>query len=358
MSELRSQQLVQHSHGMERWEAANTASDDGVPRVVADEGHCRREPDTDVMICDATSSEVEMVRRLERTGRFRVLRATPDLPPLAMGAMAGDIAVGVAIDVETTGLNVGSAEVIELGMVRFGYDRRDGRILGAIDSFSGLRQPWSPIPAEVTRLTGIDDAMVAGQEIDADEVAGFVRDVDLVVAHNAWFDRPFAEARWAAFSRLPWACSCTEVGWAQEGYDGAKLGHLLMQAGWFHPAHRAVDDARAILHLLSLPLPTSGRTGLSALLERASAPAWRVWAERAPFALKDVLKRRAYRWSNGDSGLPRSWYRDLPEEAVDAEVEFLLEHVFHDGEGGPRVVSTTALDRFTLRAGVTGRRSA
>jgi len=82
-------------------------------------------------------------------------------------------------------------------------------VAGVLDRFSGLRQPWSPIPATVTRLTGIDDAMVAGHEIGCDAVAAFLRGVDLVVAHNARFDRPFVEARWPVFSRLSWACYCT-----------------------------------------------------------------------------------------------------------------------------------------------------
>ncbi len=303
------------------------------------------------------ASEPEMVRHLEATACFKVLRAVPDLPPADVDALPGaPLGVGVVLDVETTGLRVTTAEVLELGMVKFVYDR-DGWVVGVLDRFSGLRQPWSPILATVTRLTGIDDAMVAGHEIDGDAVAAFLRGVDLVVAHNARFDRPSVEARWPVFSRLSWACSCTEVGWADEGFDGAKLGHLLMQAGFFHTAHRAVDDAQATLHLLALPLPTSGRSGLASLLDRAQAPISRVWAERAPFEAKDVLRARGYRWSPGARGLPRSWYRDLHADVVDVEVAFLERAILGDG-ASPRVVPISALDRFTDRAGATRGRSA
>ncbi len=304
------------------------------------------------------SSEPEMVRVLEGTARFKVLRSVPDLQAVDLATISrDDLGIGVVIDLETTGLGVATAEIIELGMVKFAYDRRDARLVGIVDRFSGLRQPWSSIPAEVTKLTGIDDAMVAGHEIDGDDVVAFVRDVDVVVAHNARFDRPFAEARWPTFSRLPWACSCTGVEWRAEGFDGARLGHLLMQSGYFHAAHRAVDDALATLHLLALPLPTSGRSGLSALLERARVPTWRVWAEGSPFEAKDLLKKRGYRWSPGGGGLPKSWYRDLPEDGVDAEVSYLEHTVL--GEGArPTVVPVSARDRFTNRAGATRPRSA
>ncbi len=315
-------------------------------------------PGWDAVVGRGASSETEMVHVLEGTARFKVLRSVPDLPTIDLATISrDDLGIGVVLDLETTGLGVAFAEIIELGMVKFAYGRRDDQLVGVVDRFSGLRQPWASIPAEVTRLTGIDDAMVAGHEIDGDDVAAFVRDVDVVVAHNARFDRPFAEARWPTFSRLPWACSCTGIEWGTEGFDGARLGHLLMQSGFFHAAHRAVDDAQATLHLLALPLPTSGRSGLSALLDLARVPTWRVWAERSPFEAKDVLKGRGYRWNPGGGGLPRSWYRDLHEDDVDAEVAYLERAVM--GEGArPTVVPISARDRFTSRAGATRAKSA
>jgi hypothetical protein len=45
----------------------------------------------------------------------------------------------------------------------------------------------------VTALTGITDEMVAGQRIDEAVVSAFVKDAVIVIAHNAGFDRKFAE---------------------------------------------------------------------------------------------------------------------------------------------------------------------
>jgi DNA polymerase-3 subunit epsilon/CBS domain-containing protein len=63
----------------------------------------------------------------------------------------------VVIDTETTGLDPRKARVIELAAVRLSAGK-----LVARDSFRQLLRPADqPIPAETTRIHGIDDAMVA-----------------------------------------------------------------------------------------------------------------------------------------------------------------------------------------------------
>jgi hypothetical protein len=97
--------------------------------------------------------------------------------------------------------------------------------------------------AEVTALTAITDEMVAGQRIEA----AFVADAVIVIAHNAAFDRKFAERYWTIFERKSWGCSATEIEWRKHGFEGSRLGYLLNGAGFFHHAHRAVDDCHACL---------------------------------------------------------------------------------------------------------------
>jgi DNA polymerase-3 subunit epsilon len=75
----------------------------------------------------------------------------------------------------------------------------------------------------------------------------------------------------------------------------------------------------------------------------------RLWAEQSPFELKDALKRRGYRWSDGADGRPRSWYVDLDESRLDDEIAFLRTEIYLR-EAEPSVQTLTALDRFSIRA--------
>jgi len=60
-----------------------------------------------------------------------------------------------------------------------------------------------PTPLEVTKITGITGAMVVGHRIDEAAVAAFVADANIVIAHNANFDRKFAEGLRPAFIDKP-----------------------------------------------------------------------------------------------------------------------------------------------------------
>ncbi|UPK35149.1 3'-5' exonuclease [Bradyrhizobium sp. 186] len=287
-----------------------------------------------------------MAEVLARSNDYRVLRrlARREIFTPSNGASTR---TGILIDVETTGLDQQKDEVIELGMVKFDY-LADGRIVGVRDVFSSFNEPSAPIPSEVTALTGITDGMVAGSRIDGNVVSSFVEDAVIVIAHNAGFDRKFAERYWPVFQRKAWGCSATEIEWRKHGFEGSRLGYLLNGAGFFHQAHRAVDDCHALLEILDFQLST-GSPALAVLLEQARKKKMRVWAEQSPFDLKDALKRRGYRWSDGSDGRPRSWFIDVEESQLDAEIAFLRAEIYlRDIE--PRLQVLTAFDRFSIRS--------
>jgi DNA polymerase-3 subunit epsilon len=95
-------------------------------------------------------------------------------------------------------------------------------------------------------------------------------------------------------------------------------------------------------------LPTTGARALAVLLESARKKTVRIWAEQSPFELKDSLKRRGYRWSNGTDGRSKSWYVDVRESALDTELAFLRTEIYlRDVE--PRLQTMTAFTRFSSR---------
>jgi hypothetical protein len=85
-------------------------------------------------------------------------------------------------------------------MVKFTY-LPDDRVGQVTDVFSSFNQPENPIPSEISDLTGITDEMVLGHQIDPEAVASFVADAGIVIAHNANFDRKFAERYWPLFEQ-------------------------------------------------------------------------------------------------------------------------------------------------------------
>jgi len=296
---------------------------------------------------EADSSLAEMAERLAKSADYRVLRRLVHRET-STRITGQSTKTAILLDVETTGLDQQKDEIIELGMVKFDY-LPDGRIAGLREVFSSFNEPSELIPPDVIALTGITNEMVAGHRIDEAVVSSFAEDAVIVIAHNAGFDRKFAERYWPIFQRKAWGCSATEVEWRKHGFEGSRLGYLLNGAGFFHQAHRAVDDCHALLEVLAFELPPARGSALAVLLEQARKKTMRVWAEQSPFELKDALKRRGYRWSDGSDGRPRSWYVDIDESKLDEEIAFLKAEIYLS-ELEPRLQVLTAFDRFSVRA--------
>ncbi len=287
-----------------------------------------------------------MAATLEQSGRYRVLRKI-EPRTLISQPDGGPVRLGLFLDVETTGLDRDRDEIIELAMVPFTY-APDGRIFEVLPWFQSFNEPAKPISAEITAMTGITDAMVAGCRIDVAAVETHLAQVHLVIAHNAEFDRRFAERLSPAFSLKPWACSMRQIDWAGEGHEGLKLAHLAAGAGFFYDRHRAANDCLAAIELLASPLPRSGGSAFAQLLERARKPSYRIWAQGSPFELKDELKARGYRWNGDDAGAPRAWFIDVEHEKRDAEIAYLHTEIYQR-DTDILIHAITALNRFSDR---------
>ncbi len=288
-----------------------------------------------------------LARTLNNAGDYRVLRRLK--PHKQFNQPDGsDTKLAIFLDLETTGLDPEHDEIIELAMVPFRYSN-DGRIFEVHEAFDELREPGcGTIPEEITRITGITDEMVRGKSINADRVAEIAAPAALIIAHNANFDRKFAERAFENFATKAWACSMTQVPWKEERLEGAKLEYLAMKSGFFYDAHRAEIDCQAGIELLSRTLPQSGRLTLQVLLDEARKSTCRVWAEGAPYDFKDVLKARGYRWNDGSDARPKSWYRDVIEGDLEEELLFLRKEIYQREVDIP-VVKITAFDRFSKR---------
>ncbi len=259
-----------------------------------------------------------------------------------------NLARGVVVDTETTGIDHGRDAIIELGMVLFEYDRETGQAFRVLASFDQLEDPGFPIPAESTAVHGITDEMVMGRRIDDEEVARFLDGVELVVAHNARFDRIFLEKRLPIFESLPWGCSLSQVDWNGEGIGSAKLDYIAYQYGFFYEAHRAEEDCYALLEVLQQELPKSGGLVLQSVLEALPRKSYQVYAIGSPFESKDVLKERRYRWD----AEKKSWHTTVSgDEALKAEVAWLKDSVYNNKKARVEIEVHNCMTRFSSRPG-------
>jgi DNA polymerase III subunit epsilon len=304
----------------------------------------KKKPTSPSSRLSVVGDEEAWVRRLEETGCYRVLRKL--IPrPIIPRALSPYPHIGVLADTETTGLDHIKGEVIELGMVAFTYDD-DGHIGDVINVFSALHQPNEPIPPDITKLTGITDEMVAGRTISLEAVEAFIEPADLIIAHNAKFDRPFCERLAPGFMPKAWACSVSEIAWADHGFEGTKLGYLIGQCGYFHEGHRAVDDCHALLEVLARPWPEGFGAPFQDLLRNSEKARVRIWATNSPFEMKEHLKARGYRWADGSDGRPKAWWTDVAEEECDDELKYLRTEIYQWPDAEPQTKRLTAHDRF------------
>lgn len=160
------------------------------------------------------------------------------------------------VDIETTGLKPPFARITEIAAVQV----RAGEV-GL--RFAQLVNPGCRIPREIVAMTGITDAMVAGQPA-IDEIWGVLRDFwddSLLVAHNAKFDLGFLDCDAARITREPLINPevCT-VKLSRRLWPRLPRHNLDTVAGHlgldFRARHRALGDAEvtAALLLKSLPL--------------------------------------------------------------------------------------------------------
>lgn len=298
-----------------------------------------------VLASPAAAAET-MAVTLEAHPDYRVLRRLKPCVQWPQGAAQGVIRI-VVLDTETTGLDQSKDKIMELALLRVDVDTATGLPVGEVQVYDGLEDPGMPIPKEVVAITGITDADVQGQRLDEDRIAQLLDGVDVVIAHNAGFDRPFCEARLPRFRQLNWACSFADIDWKAQGRGSAKLENLAQALGLFYDAHRAEMDCHALLAVLVAPLPAESHTGLAHLLKAAKKPTYRLQATNAPFDAKDKLKARGYRW-NADQ---KVWHTRMDDElALQLECDWLKANVYQRSA----VVQVEKLDsavKYSSRAG-------
>jgi len=293
-----------------------------------------------------------LVSALQANPDYKVLRRLSPTPWLTADDSSAEhlsTLKGVVLDTETTGMNSLSDRVIELGMIVFEYELQSAKVVRVSRVFNELEDPGFPIPPESTQVHHITDEMVKGKKIDDRVVHELLQGVNLVIAHNASFDRPFVENRWPIFATLPWGCSIHDVNWRANGVGSAKLEYLTMLQGFFYEAHRAVTDCWALLEVLNMHLALEDQTVAQTLFDSIEKTEHQVYAIGSPFESKDLLKSRSYRW-NGEI---KCWSRVLSsEQALREELAWLKVNVYgHKRDAKVEIETFSRLEKYSDRPG-------
>jgi DNA polymerase-3 subunit epsilon len=223
---------------------------------------------------------------------------------------------GLIVDLETTGLNPNENGIIELGLLEFKFLDSGSSVISSM--YSGLQDPGHPISQEVTQLTGLDDVAVRGQNVDWSLVRHYWERADIVVAHNAEFDRSFlASVKEIRDVKKHWACSVRHIDWRSKKFASMKLNYLAADHGFVNPfAHRALFDCATTYRLIS--------PYLSELISASHEPEIEISAVGSPFESKDILRANGYRWD----AERRVWRKRVLPGRLEAERTFLAADVY------------------------------
>ncbi len=277
----------------------------------------------------------------------------------------------VCVDLETTGASVERDRITEIGLVEV--------LDGEVQAWSSLVNPQQAIPPFITRLTGIDDAMVADAP-HFDALAGEVwsrLQGKLFVAHNARFDYGFLKQAFADVGltfRAPVLCTVKLSRKLYPQHYKHNLDALVERHQLPSDAtrHRALSDARLLWHFLQAAEAELGAEVVwQAVAEMLQGPvlppgldaealdqlpdgpgAYQLWGEQGPLYVgkaSHLRKRILAHFSDKPSkGLP---------PGLGAQVR-RIEHVSTCGELGASLLEAQWLQQHQPAANPQGRAGA
>jgi DNA polymerase III epsilon subunit-like protein len=164
-----------------------------------------------------------------------------------------DSTLVAVVDTETTGL-AESDEPVSVAVILLDVSGRKGDTIVEVDSFYGLREPGVPIHP----LRKVIDS------------------ADLLVAHNAKFDRRMISKIVPHLMEAEWACSIhtLKYDWAKLGDGRRSLDALCAALSIERPEpHNALSDCRALISVLKTRAGTDrASTRMARLIRNAWAP--------------------------------------------------------------------------------------
>ena len=250
----------------------------------------------------------------------------------------------VFLDTETTGVNRANDKIIELALKMATFEKSSGMIVFIDQVYESFNDPGEDISSEITMLTGISNDMVQGQSIDWGMVDTILKDANIVVAHNASFDRAFVDKHSSISPTKIWGCSINDIDWLGRGFSSAKQELLCYWHGFYFNAHRAMNDVDALIHLLTHSSYDVDRPVLE-LIENSQKPTYVIFATNFNYdpVKKDIVKANKYKWNPEE----KIWYKNVTFDILESEKEWLT-GVIYDFHFEGRVEEINPIDKYKI----------
>ena len=246
------------------------------------------------------------------------------------------------LDVETTGLDKRNDQIIELAVKVVNVEKTSGKIVSIESEYESYNDPGFEISDRITQLTGIKNKDIKGRAIVWGHVDDLISNVDLIVAHNATFDRSFVDRNSVISVKKVWSCSVNDIDWLKRGFSSSKQELLCYWHGFFFDAHRAMNDIDALINLLTHSSYTSKRPIIE-LIQNSQKDQYIILAENFSYneKKKEIIKRNKYMW-NPDH---KVWYKNVSEDSIEAEKKILAATIYDNVFQG-RVKKIDPTDKY------------
>jgi len=210
------------------------------------------------------------------------------------------------LDTETTALTPDDGQCLEVGAVLFHVPTRSVllQVSFLLPCLANPAEHVNGIPAAVSRLEQPWREGLACFE-------AMVASADVLVAHNAAFDRQWFGHGDLPSLNKPWICSMQDVPWPAERHLRATPSMRDLALAYGIPvwaAHRALTDCTYLAQVLARC------EDLEALLQAALEPR-QLYRARLGYAERHLAKEAGFRWNEAVSG---AWSRRLSQREAEA----------------------------------------
>lgn len=156
----------------------------------------------------------------------------PKLPYLSVAPGEQTSGTACAVDVKLEGSDPRTAEIAEVAIARFAYQRNTGKLLGILEEYVGGK----------SSVFGLDPRSVDYMLLRS----------EVIFAHGSAAIRPVLMRVSETASQRPWRCTQNSIDWSAMGYNGRSLDQLMTAHFMDYPeTSPGMERIHGLLGLLS-----------------------------------------------------------------------------------------------------------